>query len=81
LRNFVIRQFSFGEFIFRDPETQKEVCRAADLQALQQAILTLPDMFWPIIQAEPFLKMAECKSIVSHCPDVQISEGRGFPVN
>ncbi len=42
LRNFVIRQFSFGEFIFRDPETQKEICRAAHLQALQQAILEVP---------------------------------------
>ena len=42
LRNFVIRQFSFGEFIFHDPDTQEEVCRAADLQALQQAILTIP---------------------------------------
>ncbi len=43
LRNYVIRQFSFGEFIFRDPETQQEVCRAADLQALQQAILDVPE--------------------------------------
>lgn len=43
LRNFVIRQFSFGEFIFRDPATHKEICRAADLQALQQAILTIPE--------------------------------------
>ena len=42
LRNFVIRQFSFGEFIFRDPATQQEICRAVDLQALQQAILTIP---------------------------------------
>ncbi len=43
LRNFVIRQFSFGEFIFHDPETRQEVCRAADLQALQQAILDVPE--------------------------------------
>ncbi|TVR74582.1 MAG: phosphoenolpyruvate synthase [Marinilabiliales bacterium] len=43
LRNFVIRQFSFGEFIFRDPDTKEEVCRAADLQAMQQAILTIPE--------------------------------------
>jgi DNA-binding NarL/FixJ family response regulator len=42
LRNFVIRQFSFGEFIFRDPSTQEEICRAANLQALQQAILVVP---------------------------------------
>ncbi len=43
LRNFVIKQFSFGEFIFRDPDTHEEVCRAADLQALQQALLTIPE--------------------------------------
>ncbi len=43
LRNFVIRQFSFGEFIFRDPVSQEEICRAADLQALQQAILSIPE--------------------------------------
>lgn len=42
LRNYVIRQFSFGEFVFHDPRTKKEVCRASDLQALQQAILTIP---------------------------------------
>ncbi len=43
LRNFVIRQFSFGEFIFRDPSTQQEICRVADLQAMQQAILDVPE--------------------------------------
>jgi hypothetical protein len=42
LRNFVIRQFSFGEFVFRDPATHQEICRAADLQALQQALLVVP---------------------------------------
>ncbi len=42
LRNFVIRQFSFGEFVFRDPSTNEEIIRAADLQALQQAILSIP---------------------------------------
>ena len=39
LRNFIIRHFAFGEFIFRDPETMKEVARAVDLQALQQRIM------------------------------------------
>ncbi len=42
LRNFVIRQFSFGEFVFYDPVTHKEIVRAADLPALQQAILNIP---------------------------------------
>jgi len=43
LRNFIIRNFAFGEFVFRDPVTQKEVGRAADLQALQQKLLEIPD--------------------------------------
>lgn len=43
LRNYIIRQFAFGEFVFRDPKTLKEISRAADLQALQQAILHIPD--------------------------------------
>ncbi len=43
LRNFIIREFSFGEFVFRDPYTLKEVCRANDLQTLQQAILNISD--------------------------------------
>ncbi|MBN1131727.1 MAG: response regulator [Bacteroidales bacterium] len=43
LRNFIMRNFAFGEFIFRDPLTLEEVDRAADLQALQHKILDLPD--------------------------------------
>ena len=43
LRNYIIQNFAFGEFIFRDPETLREVTRAADLQTLQQKILEVPD--------------------------------------
>ncbi|HAF30627.1 MAG TPA: phosphoenolpyruvate synthase [Bacteroidales bacterium] len=43
VRNYVIKQFAFGEFIFRDPETMKEIGRASDLQSLQHMILTIPD--------------------------------------
>lgn len=43
LRNYIIRHFAFGEFIFRDPDTGQEVARAADLQALQHLILRVPD--------------------------------------
>lgn len=43
LRNYIIRQFAFGEFIFRDPDTMKEIGRASDLQSLQHMILTIPD--------------------------------------
>jgi CheY-like chemotaxis protein len=43
LRNYIIRQFAFGEFIFRNPDTLKEIGRASDLQSLQHMILTIPD--------------------------------------
>ncbi|MFP4060687.1 MAG: PEP/pyruvate-binding domain-containing protein [Bacteroidales bacterium] len=43
LRDYVIRNFAFGDFIFRDPETDEEIARASDLQALQQLILKIPD--------------------------------------
>ncbi len=43
LRNYIIRYFAFGEFVFRDPETGAEVARASDLQSLQNLILRVPD--------------------------------------
>ena len=43
LRNYIIQNFGFGEFVFRNPETMEEVARAVDLQALQQRILEVPD--------------------------------------
>ncbi len=43
LRNFIIRNFAFGPFIFRNPDTMEEVSRAADLQTLQKKIREVPD--------------------------------------
>lgn len=43
LRNYIIKQFAFGEFIFRDPDTLKPISRASDLQSLQHLILTVPE--------------------------------------
>ncbi len=43
LRNYIIRQFAFGEFVFKDPTTQKAIGRAVDLQELQNLILNVPD--------------------------------------
>ena len=43
LRNFIIQNFAFGEFIFRDPVTLEEVTRAKDLQALQKKIQEVSD--------------------------------------
>ncbi len=43
LREYVIRNFGFGEFIFRDPDTHEVVGVAENLKALQRHILTIPD--------------------------------------
>jgi CheY-like chemotaxis protein len=43
LQNFIIQNFAFGPFIFRDPKTLKEIASATDLQNFQQLLLTLPD--------------------------------------
>jgi CheY-like chemotaxis protein len=43
LRNFIIQNFAFGPFIFRNPDTLEEVTRAVDLQALQKKIRDTSD--------------------------------------
>ena len=42
LRDLITRYFGFGDFIFRDPKTMKEVARIKDLKDLQNNIFTLP---------------------------------------
>ena len=43
LRNFIIQNFGFGPFVFRNPETMESIAIATDLQGLQQRLLTIPD--------------------------------------
>lgn len=43
VRNYIIRNFAFGEFVFVDPDTGREIARASDLQSLQHLILRVPD--------------------------------------
>lgn len=43
LRNYIITQMAFGDFIFRNPDTMAEICRATDLRSLQEKILKVPD--------------------------------------
>ena len=42
LRDYIIENFGFGDFVFYDSKTMKEVGRAEDLPALQKLILTIP---------------------------------------
>lgn len=43
IRDYIINNFGFGDFVFRDPDTMVEVGRATDLSQLQQLIMTVPD--------------------------------------
>ncbi len=43
LRNYILANFGFGEFIFRDPKSKVEVARASDLADLQHVILKIPE--------------------------------------
>lgn len=43
LRDYMLNNFGFGDFVFRDPDTLAEIARAEDLSHLQKLILTVPD--------------------------------------
>ncbi|MEA1896543.1 MAG: PEP/pyruvate-binding domain-containing protein [Bacteroidota bacterium] len=43
LRNFLIKNLAFGPFLFRDPDTMKEIARAVNLQEFQHIMMTIPD--------------------------------------
>ena len=43
IQKYVLDNFAFGEFIFRNPDNLSEVERANDLDSLQKALNTIPD--------------------------------------
>jgi CheY-like chemotaxis protein len=43
LRNYILSNFGFGEFVFIDPDSKEEVARATDLADLQHVILKIPE--------------------------------------
>jgi CheY-like chemotaxis protein len=43
LRNYINEFFSFGDFIFIDPNNGREITRATDLKSLQDKIFEIPD--------------------------------------
>jgi len=43
LRNYINEHFSFGDFVFIDPGSGREITRANDLKALQDKIFEIPD--------------------------------------
>ena len=43
VKQFIMDNFAFGPFIFRDPDTLGEIDRASDLKQFQQKLMTIPD--------------------------------------
>ncbi len=43
LRNFIHENFFFGDFVFVDPGSGREITRAVDLKSLQDKIFEIPD--------------------------------------
>ncbi len=43
LRDHMMREFGFGDFIFRNPDTYEELARIANLRELQDSIFDIPD--------------------------------------
>jgi hypothetical protein len=43
LKDYILKNFGFGEFIFLDPVTGSEYCKVSDLKSLQEKIMTIPD--------------------------------------
>ncbi len=43
LKEYILRNFGFGDFVFRHPDTFEEYCVASNLRDLQQLIMTVPD--------------------------------------
>ncbi len=43
VRDFIMKHFAFGDFIFIDPCSGREIFRASDLKGLQEIIFQIPD--------------------------------------
>jgi CheY-like chemotaxis protein len=43
LKNYIVNNFGFGDFIFRNPSTMQEISRASDLVSLHIQISQIPD--------------------------------------
>ena len=59
LREAVSDNFGFGDFIFRDPHTMKEVARIHNLKELQNVIFAIPCRIFPLsYQPQPYFALA-----------------------
>lgn len=66
LREFIKTYFAFGDFVFEDPETGKEVARAHNLKDLQEKIFQIPhNSLQYHIEKEHFSKWLRARALFS----------------
>lgn len=64
LRNFIINNFSFGDFVFRNPQTNEEIFRVSDLKNLQERLFDIPDdSFFYHISQNHFSKWLNARAL------------------
>jgi CheY-like chemotaxis protein len=64
LKDFILNNFSFGDFVFRNPQTQEEILRVSDLKNLQEKIFDIPDeSFFYHISNNHFSKWLNARAI------------------
>ncbi len=64
LKKFILNNFSFGDFVFRNPETKAEILRVSDLKKLQNKIFEIPDdSFFYHISNNHFSKWLNARAI------------------
>ncbi len=64
LKDFILNNFSFGDFVFRNPSTKSEILRVSDLRNLQDKIFDIPDdSFFYHISNNHFSKWLNARAI------------------
>jgi len=64
LKNFILDNFSFGDFVFRNPFSKEEIMRVSDLRNLQDRIFDIPDdSFFYHISNNHFSKWLNARAI------------------
>ena len=64
LKNLFINNFSFGDFVFRNPDTREEILRVSDLKNLQDRLFDIPDdSFYYHISHNHFSKWLNARAI------------------
>jgi len=64
LKDLIINNFSFGDFIFRNPITKEEILRVSDLKNLQDRLFDIPDdSFFYHISHNHFSKWLNARAI------------------